>query len=250
METWRKEYAEGLYNSGLLHWLVQQPLVAHVADALVVHGGVSQNLLKYIQRNYQEGFEHLGEALDQVTNQAFASFFERHQPEFAGANTIRSRDFEGISFEAILDMVQHRGYFKQNGCQEVNNVLESLGGANEGFERVVVGHTPFDDAAQHCNGKLLAADSSLSRSFRAHGNMYCPISTDLDRYRGNTICRSHHNESCEGSITRMTRTTRNDPWPNSMEIMTLNELTMERSNAISNDDIDSYENKLMEKDEL
>jgi len=37
----------------------------------------------------------------------------------------------------------------------------------------VVGHTPGDDARELCSGTLLAADSSLSRPFRAFGNMYC-----------------------------------------------------------------------------
>jgi hypothetical protein len=238
LEIWRKQYAEGLYQSGLLAWLIKQPLVAQVGDALVVHGGVSENLIKYIEYNNGKGLENgmnVTYALNQVTNEAFAKFFERHQSDMIGANTIQGRDFEGISFEAILDMVQHRGYFKQNGCKEVNNVLTALGGKDAGFTRVVVGHTPFDYAAQHCDGQLLAADSSLSRPFRAHGNLYCPLSKSLNQYKGNKSCASYHNDICEGSITRMRRSSAEDPWPKDMEIMSLDELILTTAMEISGD---------------
>jgi hypothetical protein len=180
-------------------------------------------------------------ALHQVTNVAFANFFERHKSDMTGANTIQSRDFEGISFEAILDMVQHRGYFKSNGCREVQSVLTALGGIDAGFGRVVVGHTPFDFSKQHCDGQLLAADSSLSRPFRAHGNLYCPLSTTLNQYKGSKSCASQHNDICEGSITRMRRFSTQDPWPKDMEIMSLDELILTRAIEIS-DGIDESRN--------
>ena len=216
----------------MLTWLIKQPLVAQVGDALVVHGGVSENLIKYIEYSNGKGLEdrmNVTNALHQVTNVAFANFFERHKSEMTGPNTIHSRDFEGISFEAILDMLQHRGYFKSNGCREVHSVLSALGGKDAGFERVVVGHTPFDFAAQHCDGQLLAADSSLSRPFRAHGNLYCPLNETLNQYKGNKSCANHHNNACEGSITRMQRSSTQDPWPKDMNLMSLDELILTRA---------------------
>jgi hypothetical protein len=125
--------------------------------------------------------------------------------------------------EIILDMVQHRGYFDRlRGCAEVDEVLRRL---DVGLNRVVVGHTPHDFALELCHGKLLASDSSLSRSFRAHGNMYCPLRKSLEDYRGGRTCSNKvHNDICEGSISRITRSSANDPWPASMQRFQFHEL--------------------------
>ena len=226
-----------MYNSGLLAWLIKQPLVAHVGDALVVHGGVSEHLInKFIGYNNGTGLENgmsITSSLHQGTNEAFANFFELHSSEMTGANTIKSRDFEGIN--DILGVVRYRGYFEQNGCEEVNAVLAALGGNDAGFGRVVVGHTPFYFAAQHCDGQLLAADSRLSRYYRAHGNLYCPLSKALDQYRGSSICEVYHKDTCEGSITRMRRTSAQDPWPKDMEMISVDGLIMRTPTEVSDD---------------
>lgn len=49
-------------------------------------------------------------------------------------------------------------------------MLELL--AHTGARRVVVGHTPADDARVLCGGALVAADSALSRPFRAFGHRH------------------------------------------------------------------------------
>ena len=50
-------------------------------------------------------------------------------------------------------------------------------------------------------GRLLAIDSTLSRSFRAHGNYYCDAHMEREEPR---ICPPR-NEACEGQIVRLER---------------------------------------------
>ena len=67
--------------------------------------------------------------------------------------------------------------------------------------RIAVGHTPEDNVRIRCGGRLLALDSTLSRSFRAHGNYYCDAHMEREEPR---ICPPR-NEACEGQIVRLER---------------------------------------------
>eukprot|EP01083_Nonionella_stella_P229236 811611_1 len=100
------------------------------------------------------------------------------------------------------------------------------------INRIVVGHTPHDFAMDLCGGKLLASDSSLSRSFRAYGNLYCPLSNERSKYKikKSFSCGAEQNDHCEGSISKMTRANPEEPWPNSMKIMTFDEMEGDSSN--------------------
>ena len=123
-----------------------------------------------------------------------------------------------------MDMVQHRGYFSPgSGCKEVANVLRRL--RSTGIGRVVVGHTPHDDAHERCGGQLLATDSSLSRSFRAHGNLYCPLRDSLQAVTGLSMaCKAVVKKECEGSISRLVRASPSNPWPTSVDHFKMHEL--------------------------
>lgn len=222
LDTWRKEYAQGLFDSGLLKWMTQQPIVAIVGDALTVHGGVSDRLLQYVANTAQQEGKSLEEILYRDTNARWTSFFQEELEKVKGANQIEARLTGGFALELIMDMIQHRGYFdQQKGCQEVDFIIKNMH-FNEDkattkvpdLNRIVVGHTPHNQAFEACNGKLLASDSSLSRSFRAHGNMYCPLRKSLDDYRGTGTCLKSYVDKCEGSISRITRKSFSDPWPN------------------------------------
>jgi hypothetical protein len=222
LDTWRKEYAQGLFESGILEWMTYQPVVAIVADALVVHGGVSDRVLNYLESVSKTYGVAIADSVHATINVPFQKFFKEELGKVQGANQIEARLTGNYALELIMDVVQFRGYFDQSkGCDEVNHVLTTL---DEGLNRVVVGHTPHDYALELCGGKLLASDSSLSRSFRAHGNMYCPLRDSLDDYRTGRTCEKKYTKVCEGSISKMTRNSAQDPWPTNMERFMFHEL--------------------------
>ena len=99
-----------------------------------------------------------------------------------------------------------------------------------GVARVAVGHTPGEDARELCGGKLLAIDSSLSRPFRAFGNLYCPVpsssgpTTSWVRGGAETVskqtssasnsgCDALFEDRCEGSIAKLERASLSEQWP-------------------------------------
>lgn len=223
LTDWRKEYAQGLFDSGMLAWMTKQPVVGIVGDAFIVHGGLSTRVMHYLESVALKNSASVVDTVDASTNIPFQNFFEDQLGKADGANQIEARLTGGYVFELLLDSVQHRGYFDQtNGCSDVNYVLNAL---DAGLNRIVVGHTPHDYALELCGGKLLASDSSLSRSFRAHGNMYCPLRDSLSEYRGSGTCRQTQEEFCEGSISRITRESADDEWPQTMERFKIHELT-------------------------
>jgi len=81
-------------------------------------------------------------------------------------------------------------------CDRVVALLRRLN-----VSRIAVGHTPEDSVRIRCGGRLLAIDSTLSRSFRAHGNYYCDAHMEREEPR---ICPPR-NEACEGQIVRLER---------------------------------------------
>lgn len=88
-------------------------------------------------------------------------------------------------------------------CERVVALLRRLN-----VSRLAVGHTPADSVRVRCGGRLLALDSTLSRSFRAHGNFYCDAQMERDEPR---ICPPR-NEACEGQIVRLEREHPQAPW--------------------------------------
>mmetsp|Transcript_18770 Transcript_18770/g.46499 ORF Transcript_18770/g.46499 Transcript_18770/m.46499 type:complete len:466 (-) Transcript_18770:49-1446(-) len=224
--TWRSEYAKGLFDSGLLQWMTNQPLVAVVGDALIVHGGVSKQVVNYMA-SLSTHFEiDVAQALQTYINEPFHEFFESNFKNVTGPNSIEGRMTGGYITELILDLVQHRGYFdRKSGCSDVNHVINTVNSEELQVKRIVVGHTPNAFAREMCGGKLLASDSSLSRPFRAFGNMYCPLSSErAAQYSKGASCGATQEDSCDGSISRMTRPSAKDPWPTEMERYLFDEL--------------------------
>jgi hypothetical protein len=232
LETWRNEYAYGLYDSDILQWMTQQPIVAVVGDALIVHGGVSAKIITYLDSSQTR--TTLEDFMQEVVNNRLNRFFQKQfeRKDINGPNQIESHLFSesDIPFELVLDYIQHRGYFHQSdGCKDVNTVLDTLSqDTDRSINRVVVGHTPQQYATELCDGKLLATDSSLSRSFRTYGNMYCPLnltsSTSSSSSSSNTYCGDTMKETCEGSISLLTRTSVNKKWPANVQQYQFNEL--------------------------
>ncbi len=231
LRTWRVEYMNGLHKAGLLHWLIEQPVIAIVGDALLVHGGLSQGIINYVARNAKTNGESVEDALYQMVNKPFRSFFEKNLGPVGEdkANSIKDRLQGGYIFEIILSMVQHRGYFDSaKGCSEVESVIAQLQG--EKVNRICVGHTPRDYAEELCGGRLLASDSSLSRSFRAYGNLYCPLDKKFvikDESKSNihgSCSQTPFVDKCEGSISVLKRESADYEWPNNVKHLTVDEL--------------------------
>jgi len=179
---WQKEYRVGLHDTGAIGFLRARPLVAVVGDALVVHGGLPP--------------EHVDAAAEHVAAAAGTDW--------------RALSAETQAFAAAV--TQDRAFHGRDGCELVREVLERTG-----LGRVVVGHTPHDDVTQRCGGKLVAADSSLSRPFRANGNYYCPAAGG-----GTSPVCERPVQRCEGSIARLSRSA-GAPWPAEAELVRLHD---------------------------
>ena len=65
-----------------------------------------------------------------------------------------------------------------------------------------------------CGGALVAADSSLSRPFRANGNYYCGV-----RAAGSPDSCEATVDACEGSIARLARSDAADAWPANVDAL-------------------------------
>lgn len=219
IEQWRREYAQGLLDSGLLGWMARQPLVAIVGDALVVHGGVSRQVVNFVNQVAEQHGVTPSTALHYLTNVPFGQFWGKHIPNMVKANSVKERIGQEYVLEISLDMVQHRGYFKRDGCQEVQDVIAKF----DGVERIVVGHTPRSFAEELCDGELVASDSTLSRSFRAYGNYYCPIDERARQRIGGsqpfTRCEIRVKDTCEGSISSISRASPSDKWPRNVQLL-------------------------------
>jgi hypothetical protein len=224
--TWRAEYAQGLFSSGLLKWMTSQPLVAIVGDALVVHGGVSKQVVNYMDALAQQKEISVADAIQTFINEPFHNFFQAQLEKASGPNAIEERLTGDYTLQLILDLVQHRGYFDSiNGCNDVKHVIRKVNSDELGINRIVVGHTPSPYVRELCDGKLLASDSSLSRSFRAFGNMYCPLSEERSaQYKSNASCGGKPEDYCDGSISRITRASSSDPWPSTMKRFKFDEI--------------------------
>ena len=92
----------------------------------------------------------------------------------------------------------------QLACARVEAVCRLLN-----VSRIAVGHTPETNVRIRCGGRLLALDSTLSRSFRAHGNYYCNEAMEKSVPQ---FCPKR-NVRCEGQIVRLERVGgENQPW--------------------------------------
>ena len=257
LATWEREWAAGFLESGLASWLQRRPIVAVVGDAIVAHAGLQMGLLDREVRALaaERGLSHL-DALHAATNERFWAWCARNIANATVPFSVAA-DFDGL--DLVSDAVQHRGYFKSHGgpgCDEVSEVLAFLnananadanakGGEDEKpkkaetrvLHRIVVGHTPEDDVQILCDGALVAADSALSRPFRANGNYYCAVGEALSRRivlspELTSQCVSVLSDGpCEGSIARLSRKSARDEWPVRAEAITFADLQHEAATA-------------------
>ena len=152
---WQSLAVTGLKNTKLTDWLAARPVVVVLGGVLLVHGGLPSSL----------GLQRI------------------HELREAGA-AVKVEDFFSSGRQQLLDdmheVVTYRGFHGRKGCKEVDQVLSLL--KDEGVKLIVVGHTPGNTVRKHCRDRLVAADSSLSRFYRAYGNRYCPVQVAADRH--------------------------------------------------------------------
>jgi len=216
VQEWKMEYAMGVLDSGLLRWLGQLPVVAVIGDALVTHVGLSLQVLDYVKQYAKQEGIAIGEALDGLTNVPFYTCWSLHLIADAEGklamitktNTINN--IPEIALSLIGELVTYRGNFNDKNEASVDRILSILN-----LHRIVVGHTPHDFATEFFDGRLLATDSTLSRTFRAFGNLYCPVRDGLRKTSIEEISdRAREiNDVCEGSILQLRRKSSSDPWP-------------------------------------
>lgn len=217
---WREEYANGMAQSGLLKWLGSRPAVAIIADALVVHGGISPLVMQSALDHSENNNVTISIALNEVANKKFHRFWEHHAPQMQEIGNAIIEPLPNYDvFEVIDDLVEYRGYFDDDKsvglqqCNEVNQVLRHF----EEVNRIVVGHTPHYKTIERCNGRLLATDSYLSRFFRSHHGFYCPHGDNLRRRltEENLLtptCEYEVISKCRGTTSFLSRISPSDPW--------------------------------------
>ncbi|CAE7911909.1 USP8 [Symbiodinium necroappetens] len=104
----------------------------------------------------------------------------------------------GAGLELLHQATTYRGFHADDprGCAEVDAVIRAMQEVAN-VSRIVVGHTPDAEVRIRCRERLIAADSALSRYYRAYGNRYCPIKTDAQRL-ANTGCSTPVSAECDG----------------------------------------------------
>ncbi|CAE7327624.1 SLP2 [Symbiodinium natans] len=177
LEQWQQHLAEGLHSSGLAEWLLERPALAVVAGTLFVHGGLMP--VRDVSELVPLAPGHLHSDLGQLLQDG------------------------GAGLELLQQATTYRGFHADDprGCSEVESVLRAVRKVAN-VSRIVVGHTPDDEVRIRCREKLVAADAALSRYYRAYGNRYCPIKTDVQRL-ANAGCSAPVPAECQGQVAHL-----------------------------------------------
>ena len=228
LRRWQAAYMRGVGSRSALGAWVHRPLSVFLADTVFVHGGLSEELLgKELPATAARAARPLGslEALADLNTRWLnasrapigSEGLSQRKLEAAEALALEQSELVGLAEEIVEYRGLHEAYASrytdrhsaqgaspmQIGCDRVEAVLRRLNAS-----RLAVGHTPEDDVRIRCGGRLLALDSCLSRSFRAHGNYYCNAAMER---AAPAICPPRH-EACEGQIVRLERAAAGAPW--------------------------------------
>ena len=229
IRRWQSAYLRGVGTRTPLGAWVQRPLSVVLADTLFVHGGMYEGLLDLsVPATRDAPAVRLGAAgglallnarwLNASRAARVGALAPRRGESEAEAEAAEARALAGSAelLHLASEMVEYRGLHEayagryedrhsrgatpaQVACDRVVALLRQLN-----VSRIAVGHTPEESVRVRCGGRLLALDSTLSRSFRAHGNYYCDAHMEREEPR---ICPPR-NEACEGQIVRLERAPR------------------------------------------
>ena len=219
LRRWQEAYMRGVSSRTALGSWMLRPLTIYLADTLFVHAGLSESILAMQLPASSSPSRPLGSlaALDELN----ARWLNATQPPESDAQAEPLAVAHSPLLELATELVEYRGLHeayawrykdehltrgssaRQMACTRVGAVLRTLN-----VSRIAVGHTPEDSVRIQCGGRLLALDSTLSRSFRAHGNYYCNARMEKLDPR---ICPPRK-EACEGQIVRLERADPDAAW--------------------------------------
>ena len=181
-------------NTSLGQWLQTRPVLHMTHNTLLMHGGLTPKLAKFLSSNNNITHNILS------INNLFQSnsAFHENDDESHTLNYFLENTFHG---QLIEEFIWYRGNFKKDGCDMLQSHIQN-NPSEEFFSRIAVGHTPDMNIRQLCNNTLLAVDSSLSRWFRVMGNNYCRGDKIQISSNGQFECPkiNHH---CEGEIIKI-----------------------------------------------
>ena len=229
LRGWQAAYMRGVSSQTALGSFVHRPLSTFLADTIFVHGGLAESLLaEELPATSTTPAIPLGSlaALEQL-NVRWLNASAAHRASATSETVAEAAAAEAIALarsplvELATEIVEYRGLHDsyaaryrddhlsggtsagQVACDRVAAVLHRLNAS-----RIAVGHTPEDHVRIRCGGRLLALDSTLSRTFRAHGNFYCDATTE----KADPHTCPPRKEACEGEIVRLERSGPHAPW--------------------------------------
>jgi len=226
LRRWQAAYMRGVASRTPLGRFLHRPLSAFLADTLFVHGGLAEHLLDTsLPATEARGARPLDSlaALEELNarwlnasavgrRSASEEALAQAEAEALAASPLMSIATEVVEYRGLHDAyaARYRDDSLRRGtsatqvaCSRVTAVLKRLKAS-----RIAVGHTPDDTVRVRCGGRLLALDSTLSRSFRAHGNFYCDAAAERADPR---ICPPRR-DACEGQIVRLERGGPEEAW--------------------------------------
>ena len=245
LNRWQAAYMRGIGSRTELGAFVHRPLTVHLADTIFVHGGLSEELMLGVHKHHRlpatpyqqerplgslDALDELNRRWRDVTQRAGAGAGEvqgETQGEAQGETNAQAeaREAEALArselVEIASEMVEYRGLHEHYAGRYQDRHLRRATSASDlacvrveavcrmlNVSRIAVGHTPENTVRVRCGGRLLALDSTLSRSFRAHGNYYC--NAEMEQSFSH-FCPKR-NERCEGQIVRLERAGAEGSW--------------------------------------
>jgi hypothetical protein len=126
-------------NTVLGNWLRSKPVVITINDVLFTHGGLPVELVRRELRVRQ---------------------INRIYSDLLGGRMIREADIADAQFmvDTEYDPLWYRGYFRDNTFSEIR--LDSILDFYK-VNKIVVGHTAFDELKPMYNDKIIGADAGI-----------------------------------------------------------------------------------------
>jgi hypothetical protein len=200
IESWVGAY-RAAYSPGapLYDWLASRPVVSYAGGVLFVHAGISRRSLARHNVRSLAGLGTLNTALHKAVRDTPSALEEVVMG--SGEDGADNAGADGVGHVPINEVLHYRGMHE--GCTDVEALIRRV----PAVHRVVVGHTAEFKVRERCNGRFVAADSSLGRWFHLYGNMFCPGTRALPENQGSN-CAALLDAHCRGEATVLVCSTR------------------------------------------
>jgi len=200
IESWVGAY-RAAYSPGapLYDWLASRPVVSYAGGVLFVHAGISRRSLARHNVRSLAALGALNTALHKAVRDTPSALEEVVMG--SGEDGADNAGADGVGHVPINEVLHYRGMHE--GCTDVEALIRRV----PAVHRVVVGHTAEFKVRERCNGRFVAADSSLGRWFHLYGNMFCPGTRALPENQGSN-CAALLDAHCRGEATVLVCSTR------------------------------------------